>query len=80
MKTYWFSYSYRGENTGVFLTQAETDEEAIKLAEAIAPENDDVFACEIVDLKLEHPSLELDRLYTSQEMNELGYKTETSYK
>lgn len=75
MKNYWFSFSFRGENKGVCLVQAETPEEALlKTFELeIHPENDDIAAFELENLEGEDSRLEFDRLYSSQEMEELGY-------
>ena len=69
---YWFSISTGGVNQGVFQTKAANPQEA-----------EDKFEAATKDIRKGHvrclegteqePGIELDRLYTKKEMQELGY-------
>ena len=76
MKHYWFSFSYLGTHRGVCLVEAMTDEEAYdKIFNLkLAPIHDDISGFEIADISKEHPSLEFNRLYSSEEMIAFGYE------
>lgn len=80
MKIHWFSFSFEGENKGVCLVEANSREEAEDKAKnlGIFPENDDVAHYELEDLSKEI-DLELNRLYSTEEMIEKGYTLRQSY-
>lgn len=81
MKTYWFSFSLNGDNNGVCIIEAESEAEGIaKLVKSnLIPNYDDVLGFEISDLS-EEAALEYNRLYSCQEMIDLGYSTTTTAK
>lgn len=74
MSNYWFSFSYKGDNVGVCIVQAESiDEALIKTKKLkIHPTSDNIRVYEFDSLK-DDDKLSLNRLYFKQEMIELGY-------
>ena len=80
MKIFWFSFSYKGKNNGVCVLEARTMAESERDAKLIAPDNDDMFCCEIQSLSDEHKKMEFNRLYSPEEMNQFGYVSVKSLK
>lgn len=80
MKTIWFSFSYKGKNNGVLITQAKDPFEAKENTKHLWPQYDDIQFFTIENIEDENPNLKLDKLYTAEEMIALGYNTSSSYK
>lgn len=79
-KTYWFSYSFNGENNGVCVVEANTVEEAKQKVEELklAPESDDIMIIEIEDFNND-PYIKLNTYYSREDMFNFGYKSSLSY-
>ena len=79
MKYYWFSFSYKGKNNGVCVVEATSSEEAIQktIDLNIHPPHDDIFSCVISELE---SGMTVDRLYSQEEMFNIGYHSITSRK
>lgn len=74
MNTYWFSFCYGRVNKGVCLIQADTAEEALAKCDnlKLTPEYDDIF-CTLANDMTGEADLQINRLYSPEEMIEFGY-------
>ncbi len=79
MKKYWFSFSFKGKNQGICIVEEENEIKAEQktIDLGIHPEYDDILCFELNSLDKD-PDLELDKLYSSEEMIELGYGVVTT--
>jgi len=70
-KYYWFSFSLNGRNQGVCCTEAtDADSGLLKITEMnLVPKADHIRGFE-----LDEKELELDRLYTKEELKSIGYQ------
>ena len=75
-KLYWLSFSFKGENQGICVVEANSIVEAKIEAEQLGliPENDDIFCIEIPSLDKEI-GISLNKFYSREEMQSVGYKT-----
>lgn len=75
-KLYWFSFSYKGKNQGCCIVEEEDGKKALQktIDLNIHPKHDDIQAFEIGE-----PELELNRLYTPEELTKLGYVNQKNY-
>lgn len=76
-KYFWFSFSYRGQNNGVCLIEADSPEEADDkiIALNLVPSFDDVKCFQI-----DNAEIELNRLFSYEELVDMGYMSETTTK
>jgi len=74
MKKYWCSFSSKAKNMGVCIVEADSKQNALDktINLGIHPENDDVMCIELDNLNTE-PGLELNILYSNEDMIRLGY-------
>lgn len=74
---YWFSFSYKGTNQGVCMVESHSKESALQktIDLNIHPKHDSI---KMFDAKAipENKEIELDRLYSKQEMIALNYTSD----
>ena len=77
MNYYWFSFSYQGMNNGVCAVQASEEKEAVQktIDLGIHPSHDDMLIFELTEDEWKQEGIELNRLYSKEEMNILDYKS-----
>jgi hypothetical protein len=76
MKYYWFSFSHRGTNVGVCIVEAETKGKAHKKAIELNlfPIHDHHVCYELDNLDDDN-EMEVNKLYSREEMMKLNYKS-----